>query len=214
MTNMFANIFGGPTAQKAREARDTAYQTMLNTRRQNAVQQRTDDVKMARWNAMGNLLTTMVQPLGWAVGGKGTGVTGGVQRYDDRQYVSAFNRALKDADDIRNIGSADAEYKFKVANDDYSRALKLEDEERQHKIANEEYDRRKREEGIEYERRRKIMQEEAEKEEEARRERLEREYELKTELAKIQKAKGGKGSKDTRGNAGLNDNRENGGLNG
>ena len=103
MNNIYASIFGeAPATRQAREARDSAFQAMLNTRKQTAEQQRTDDVKMARYNAFGNLLTTMVQPLGWAMGGS----TGGVQKYDDRQYISAFNRAVKAADDIRNIGSA------------------------------------------------------------------------------------------------------------
>ena len=180
MNNMYASIFdGSPSVQKARDARDTAFQAMLNTRKQTAEQQRTDDVKMARWNALGNVLTTMVQPVGWAIGGGGfkEGGTGGVIKADDRQYISAFNRAVKDADDIRNIGLQDAEYQFKIANDEYTRALKLEDEERQTRRANEEY-----------ERRRKIIQQEEEEKEKARQERLQQEYELKTQLAQAQAA--------------------------
>lgn len=222
MNNMFASIFGESASTKqARDARDSAFQAMLNTRKQVAEQQRTDDVKMARWNAMGNLLTTLVQPVGWAIGGGGFsgGNTGGVQKYDDRQYIAAFNRAVKAADDIRNIGSADAEYKFKLASDDYTRALKLEDEERQRRQTNEDY-----------ERRRRIAMDEEEAREKARMDRLQQEYELRTKLAEVQNAgkiayanatrKPGSNNKppvDGRENGGLNgnnDGRENGGLNG
>ena len=222
MNNMFASIFGESASTKqARDARNSAFQAMLNTRKQVAEQQRTDDVKMARWNAMGNLLTTLVQPVGWAMGGGGFsgGNTGGVQKYDDRQYIAAFNRAVKAADDIRNIGSADAEYKFKLASDDYARALKLEDEERRRKQSNEDY-----------ESKRRIAMEEEEARENARMERLQQEYELRTKLAEVQNAgkiayanatrKNGSNNKppvDGRENGGLNgnkDGRENGGLNG
>ena len=222
MNNMFASIFGESASTKqARDARNSAFQAMLNTRKQVAEQQRTDDVKMARWNAMGNLLTTLVQPVGWAMGGGGFsgGNTGGVQKYDDRQYIAAFNRAVKAADDIRNIGSADAEYKFKLADEDYRRAMSLEDEDRRRKQANEDYDRKRR-----------IAMEEEEARENARMERLQQEYELRTKLAEVQNAgkiayanatrKNGSNNKppvDGRENGGLNgnkDDRENGGLNG
>lgn len=130
---MFASIFGeDPSATAAREARNSAFQEMLNTRKQAAEQQRTDNVKLARWNALGNVLTTMVQPLGWGIGGGFSGgTTGGVQRYDDRQYIDSFNRAVKAADDIRNIGSAEAEYRFKMADEDYRRIQSQADAERQ-----------------------------------------------------------------------------------
>lgn len=179
MNNMFASIFdGSASTQKARDARDSAFQAMLNTRKQVAEQQRTDDVKMARWNAMGNLLTTLVQPVGWAIGGGFSGGnTGGVQKYDDRQYIAAFNRAVKAADDIRNIGSQDAEYKFKLADEDYRRAMSLEDEDRRRKLANEDY-----------ERKRRIAMEEEEARENARLERLQQEYDLRTKLAEVQNA--------------------------
>lgn len=133
MNNMYASIFGeSPATMQAREARKSAFQDMLNARKQSAEQQRTDDVKMARYNALGNLLTTMVQPIGWGIGGGFSGSnTGGVQKYDDRQYLAAFNRAVKAADDIRNIGNAEAEYKFKLAEEDYRRQQSLEDAERQ-----------------------------------------------------------------------------------
>ena len=174
MNNMYSSIFGEtPSTQQARQARDSAFQAMLNTRKQTAEKQRTDDVKMARWNALGNLLTTMVQPVGWAIGGS----TGGVQKYDDRQYLNAFNRAVKAADDIRNIGNAEEEYKFKLADEEYRRQLGLEDEERRRRQANEDY-----------ERKRQIAMEEEEAKENARMERLQQEYELRQKLAETQNA--------------------------
>lgn len=217
MNNMFASIFGGtPDTQLARDARNSAFQAMLNTRKQTAEKQRTDDVKMARYNALGNLLTTMVQPIGWGIGGGFSGSsTGGVQKYDDRQYIAAFNRAVKAADDIRNIGTAEEEYKFKLADEDYRRAMTLEDEERRRRQANEDY-----------ERKRQIAMEEEEARENARMERLQQEYELRTKLAEVQNAgkiayanatrkpRDNKPPVDGRENGGLNgDGRENGGLN-
>lgn len=129
--NMFASIFGeSPATQQAKQTRDNAFQAMLASRRQAAEQQRTDAVKMARWNALGNLLITMVQPIGWGIGGKGSGVTGGVQQYDNRQYLDSFNRALKASDDLQNIGTAEDQYRFNLAEEDYKRKLALEDAER------------------------------------------------------------------------------------
>ena len=126
--NLYASLFGeSPETQQARETRNQSFQDMLSSRRQAAEQNRTDNVQMARYNALGNVLTTMVQPLGWAAGGS----TAGVQKYDDRQYIDAFNRALKAQDDLRNIGNAEAEYNFKLAEQDYNRLQSLEDAERQ-----------------------------------------------------------------------------------
>lgn len=133
----FDHIFGtNPTTQQAYDARNTAFQSWLDSRKQAVQQQRTSDVKMARANAMGNLLTTLVQPLGWAIGGKGSTMnTGGVQKYDDRQYLEAFNRAVKASDDLRNIGSTEDEYKFKLADEAYKRQLSLDDEARRQKYS-------------------------------------------------------------------------------
>ena len=125
--NMFVSIFGeSPATQQAREKRDNAFQAMLSSRRQAAEQNRTDAVKMARWNALGNVITSMAQLGGWAMGGG----TGGVQKYDDRQYLDAFNRAVKASDDIRNIGTAEDQYRFNLADEEYKRQLQLEDAER------------------------------------------------------------------------------------
>lgn len=141
---VYDSIFGeSPATQQARAARNASFQDMLNSRKQAAEQQRTDDVKMARWNALGNVLTTMAQPLGWGIGGGFSGgAPGGVQKYDDRQYLNAFNRAVKAADDIRNIGNAEAEYRFKLADEDYRRALALGDEARERKYKQEDLERK------------------------------------------------------------------------
>lgn len=128
MKSIYSSLFGeSPATQQAREARDLSFQDMLKSRRQSAEQARTDDVQMARYNALGNLLTTMVQPIGWAAGG----TTGGVQKYDDRQYLNAFNRAVKATDDLRNIGTLEDEYRFKLAEQNYNRMQAMDDAERQ-----------------------------------------------------------------------------------
>lgn len=124
---IYDSIFGNtPEVQAAAAARDASFQDWLNSRKQAVEQQRTDDVRMARLNAIGNVLTTMVQPLGWAIGGHGKG-TGGVQPIDNRQYLQAFERAMKANDDLRNIGTMEGEYQFKLADEDYRRARAIED---------------------------------------------------------------------------------------
>ena len=143
INNIYSTIFGKtPEVQAAAAARDASFQDWLNQRKQAVEQQRTDNVKMARLNALGNVLTTMVQPIGWAVGGKGTGVTGGVQPVDNRQYLDSFNRAMKAADDLRNIGTLEGEYQFKLADDNYRRQLALEDEQRRQELALQTYEQR------------------------------------------------------------------------
>ena len=134
---IYSAIFGeDPATQQAAAQRDSAFQSWLNTRKQSAEQQRTSDVNMAKYNALGNILTTMVQPIGWAVGGKGR-TTGSYQPYDNRQYLEAFNRAVKASDDLRNIGSAEEEYQFKLADENYRRQLALEDEARRREASRE-----------------------------------------------------------------------------
>jgi len=142
MSNPYASIYGESEATKqARQTRNNMFQSFLDTRKKAAEQQRTDDVKMAKYNALGNVLTSMVQPLGWRAGG---GSTGGVQPYDNRQYLEAFNRAVKASDNLRNIGTAEDEYKFKIADEDYRRMLALDDEarRRRQKLEDEEIRRR------------------------------------------------------------------------
>ena len=139
MKNIYASIFGeSPETRKARGDRDTAFQAMLDSRKQSVEKQRTDDVKMARYNALGNVLTSMVQPLGWAAGGS----SAGVQPYDNRQYIEAFNRAVKASDNLRNIGTAEDEYRFKLADEDYRRKLALDDAARERAFREEDLERK------------------------------------------------------------------------
>ena len=133
---IYDSIFGvkkdnSSAVQQAAAARNATFQDWLNTRKKSLEQQRTDDIRMAKYNALGNLLTTMVQPLGWAIGGS----TAGVQPYDNRQYLEAFNRAVKASDDLRNLGNVDAEYQFKLADEEYQRQLSLADEARRREAA-------------------------------------------------------------------------------
>lgn len=132
LNKMYDSMFMGPkptAAETAKAAYESRYQSMLDARRQNAEQARTDAVKMARYNALGNLLTTMVQPLGWAAGGRGA-AAGNYQPYDSRQYIDAYSRAAKATDDVRNVGLEEEAWRVKLAEDDYERQLALEDEAR------------------------------------------------------------------------------------
>lgn len=133
---IYDSVFGAkPTAsESASSLRDQSFQDWINSRKHAIEQQRTDDVRMARLNALGNVLTTMVQPIGWAIGGRSTGVTGGVQPVDNRQYLQAFERAMKANDDLRNIGTLEGEYQFKLAENDARRAQALEDYEQKQAI--------------------------------------------------------------------------------
>lgn len=125
--NIYASIFGEtPETQAAYQGRNATFQDMLNQRKQAYEQAKTDNVKMAKYNALGNLITSMVQPIGWAAGGS----TAGVQPYDNRAYLESFSRAVKANDDLRNIGTADAEFQYKLADEAFQRAVAREDEER------------------------------------------------------------------------------------
>lgn len=123
------SIFGSPLEQ-AQAKREESFQNWLNQRRASVEKQRTDDIRMAKYNALGNALTTLVQPLGWAIGGS----TAGVQPYDNRQYLEAFNRAVKANEDLRNIGDMEAEYQFKLADENYRRELAIANEERKQQL--------------------------------------------------------------------------------
>ena len=147
------SVFGTTTEQPAtaksaseaaRERYESTLQGMFDRRREALEKQQTENTKLAKYNALGNLLTTLVQPIGWAIGGKGSGVTGGVQPYDNRQYLEAFNRAVKASDDLRNLGASEDEFELKMAYDEYNRAV---NEEQRQKIRQEdEEDYRKRRE--------------------------------------------------------------------
>lgn len=89
------------------------FQKMLDERKSALEAQRTSDVNLARFNALGNALRTMVQPIGWGIGG-GKGNAAPVQPYDNRQYLEAFNRAVKAGQDLRNLGGMEEEYALKL----------------------------------------------------------------------------------------------------
>ena len=140
----FDHLFGAsPEAAVAqKDARGSALQAMFDERRKTAEKARTDNVALARYNALGNLITTLVQPIGWGA----AGTTGAYQPYDNRAYLDAYSRAVKAADDVRNIGTQEAEYNYKIADEDYRRALAQEAEERKNQFSlnkmQEEYDRK------------------------------------------------------------------------
>lgn len=110
-----ASAYRKDAERYARQAADS-YQDMLNAHREALMKERTDNAKMARFAALGNALTSMVQPLGWAIGGGGLGrgATGGYQPYDNREYISAFNRAIQAGQDLRNVNLKDAEFQYKT----------------------------------------------------------------------------------------------------
>lgn len=106
-------IYAGRAARK-REATNSIYQDLLNARKDALVKDRTNNARLAAFNALGNALRTMAQPVGWAAGG----ATSGVQPYDNRQYLEAFNRAVKAGEDLRNLGTAEMQYRLKQAEQD------------------------------------------------------------------------------------------------
>ena len=119
---VYDSVFGPEKSEleKASVEHQMTFKEMFDNRRKSLEQQRTAESTMAKYNALGNLLTTMVQPIGWAAGG-GKGVTAGTQPYDERQYLEAFNRAVKANDDLRNLGFMQDEYKLKLAEDKLQR---------------------------------------------------------------------------------------------
>lgn len=131
---IFNSIFSDKNVQAAESARDASFQDWINSRKKSVESEKETSARLARVNALGNVLTTMVQPIGWAIGGGKSGVTGGVQQYDNRQYLDAFNRAMKANEDLRNIGDMEAEYQFKLADDNYRRELAIANEERKQQL--------------------------------------------------------------------------------
>ena len=109
--------------EKLDEARRLSYKEMIENRKKVLQQQQTNDYRLASFNALGNALRTMVQPVGWAAGSS----TAGVQPYDERQYLESFNRAVKANDDLRNLGVLEDQFKYKLADEEYQRKVALED---------------------------------------------------------------------------------------
>ena len=125
---VYSSIFGPEETEpekteleKLDEARRQTYQEMIENRKKALQQQQTNDYRLASFNALGNALRTMVQPVGWAAGGS----TAGVQPYDERQYLESFNRAVKANDDLRNLGMLEDQFKYKLADEEYQTQLAL-----------------------------------------------------------------------------------------
>jgi hypothetical protein len=124
--------------QDAKENERLAFQDMLAKRRGDIEKQRTSDVRMAQFNALGNALRAIVQPLGWAAGGS----TAGVQPNDDRQYLSAFSRVLQADNDIRNLGREEAAFDIRRMDRDVRHAENVADYERRRSERLQDYGRR------------------------------------------------------------------------
>jgi len=105
-----------PTAEGALRSR---FQQMLDTQKKALEKERTTNLKLAAVNSLGRAMRTMVQPLGWAVGG----ATAPVPKYDDRNYIEAFNRAVKAGDDLRNLGTAEQQFELNLAQQNYRNNL-------------------------------------------------------------------------------------------
>lgn len=111
----------------ALEERNKTVQDLFNQRRQSMQEARTNNAALAKYNALGNALRALVQPLGWGLGsGFENGVlpvsTGGYQPADNRQYIEAFNRALKADNDLRNVGVQELETQLKYADENVADA--------------------------------------------------------------------------------------------
>ena len=121
--------------ENALAERESKLQAMLNARREETQKARTNAARLAQFNALGNALRTLVQPLGWAAGG----AVSGVQPYDDRQYIDAYNRAIKYGDELRNIGLEEMKYQLDFANQKLGRAEKEFDYQKHRDESNKDY---------------------------------------------------------------------------
>jgi len=120
---IFETLFGdtpeAKAAQAARDATEVRWQELLDSQKQAIQQQRTEDRRVAAFNALGNVLTTMVQPLTWG----SNGATTASQPVDNRQYLESFQRAMKDNENLRNLATMDKEFQLKQAQEDEALAL-------------------------------------------------------------------------------------------
>lgn len=85
---------------------------LLQAQYQATEKRRTDAAKMAQIAALGNVLQTAFAPVGW-IGQKGA--TSRVANPDSRQYITAFNEALKAQQDLGNIGMQAAQMRLNMA---------------------------------------------------------------------------------------------------
>ena len=138
--NFFETLFGdtpeSKATQAASDARSMAYKDMLNTYKANLEKQSTDAKRMATFNALGNVLGKVVEPLSWKAAGA---VAPSSPATDDRQYLESFQRAVKANDDLRNLANTEAEYKFKLADEEYQATKAAAAAEQQRRQALEDY---------------------------------------------------------------------------
>lgn len=97
----------------ADQALDQSINDMLQAQYQATEKRRTDAAKMAQIAALGNFLQTAFAPVGW-IGQRGA--TSRVANPDSRQYITAFNEALKAQQDLGNIGINAAQMRLNIAN--------------------------------------------------------------------------------------------------
>lgn len=97
----------------ADQALDQRINDMLQAQYQATEKRRTDAAKMAQIAALGNVLQTAFAPVGW-IGQRGA--TSQVANPDSRQYITAFNEALKAQQDLGNIGINAAQMRLNIAN--------------------------------------------------------------------------------------------------
>lgn len=102
----------------ARDERDATIQDMFEKRKQAMAMQRATHTGIAKSTALGNVLRSLVQPLGWAAGGS----VAPVVPYDSRQYIDAFNRAVQYDNNIVNAGAQEGEYQIRRADEEVRNA--------------------------------------------------------------------------------------------
>ena len=102
---------------------DRSYlQSLFDDRRKAAEKERTNQLALASYNSLGNALRSLAQPIGWVSGQS----TVGVQPYDNRAYLDAFNRAVAAGNDLWNIDSQVAKFLINRAYYDRRQAEELE----------------------------------------------------------------------------------------
>ena len=102
---------------------DRSYiQSLFDERRKAAEKERTNQLALASYNSLGNALRSLAQPLGWWAGGS----TVGVQPYDRRAYLDAFNRAVAAGSDLRNIDNQETQFLINRAEYDRRQVEELE----------------------------------------------------------------------------------------
>lgn len=105
--------FASYDANAADRALDQSINDMLHAQYEATEKRRTDAAKLAKVAALGNVLQTAFVPFGW-IGQKGA--TSQVAAPDSRQYVTAFNEALKAQQDLANVGVNAAKMRLDLAN--------------------------------------------------------------------------------------------------